>query len=67
MEMLVKEGSLWKTIDNKRFRVISVVETDGHTWVHYREENNKGIFTPECREYSCYQESFVSRFSESPE
>jgi hypothetical protein len=63
---MVKEGSLWHSLD-KHFRVISVTEIDGHTWVHYRED--RGIKVPrlECREYSCYQESFLQRFRQVPE
>ena len=33
-----KEGSLWWAGNDKRFRVMSVIELDGNTWVHYREE-----------------------------
>ena len=63
---MVKEGSLWQSID-KHFRVISVTEVDGNTWVHYRED--RGIKVPrlECREYSCYLESFLQRFIQVPE
>jgi hypothetical protein len=59
---MVKEGSKWTgTGDNNKFRVIHVIEIDGHTWIHYIKEN-----APEesNREYSCYLESFLSRFRE---
>jgi hypothetical protein len=64
---MVKEGSLWGTADGKFFRVLSVTEIEGNTWVHYRED--KGIKVPviQCREYSCYLESFITRFRELPE
>ncbi len=62
----VKPGSLWHSID-KHFRVISVTEVEGHTWVHYREDRGIKVPVIECREYSCYLESFVQRFSPSPE
>lgn len=63
---MVKVGSIWRTVDDKRFMVINVVEAEGHTWVHYREHIVKKPVI-ECKEYSCYEESFVQRFSESPE
>ncbi len=62
----VKPGSLWHSID-KDFRVISVTEVDGHTWVHYREDLGIKVPALQCREYSCYLESFVQRFSPRPE
>ena len=64
--MSVKEGSLWWSGNDKKFRVIGVVEVDGHTWVHYRDEL-KGWNQEEARTYSCYIESFVERFSPLPE
>lgn len=63
---MVKVGSIWRTAEDKRFMVINVVEAEGHTWVHYREHSNKKPAV-ESKEYSCYVESFVERFSESPE
>ena len=62
---MVKEGSKWVGIsDDNKFHVIHVIELDGHTWVHYIREN-----APEDsnREYSCYLESFLSRFRSIPE
>ena len=61
----VKEGSLWGGSD-KKFRVISVTEVNGHTWVHYRDEL-KGFDQSDAREYSCYIESFEQRFRQLPE
>ncbi len=63
---MVKIGSVWRTTDDKRFRVINVVEAEGHTWVHYRNEL-PGFNQTEAKEYSCYVESFVERFSPTPE
>ena len=64
--MQVKEGTLWWGSDHNKFRVISITEQDGHTWVYYRNEpktlNDKNI-----KEYSCYAESFVERFRQLPE
>ena len=65
--MTIKEGSIWWDGRDKRFRVISIVEADGHTWVHYKEEPKKWTPANELKEYSCYQESFVQRFSQLPE
>ena len=61
---IIKEGSKWDNANGKVFRVIQVVEVEGHTWIHYindRLPENKN------REYSCYQESFLSRFRPLPE
>lgn len=62
MNVQVKAGSRWQGTGRTQFVVISVVELDNHIWVHYRED----ISTREdlsTREYSCYEESFVQRFS----
>ena len=63
----VKEGSVWRTTDDKKFRVLSVTEVEGHTWVHYRQDLGIKVPVVECKEFSCYIESFVERFSESAE
>ena len=61
---MVKEGSKWLGNANDKFHVIHVVEVEGNTWVHYIKENAP---EDEIREYSCYQESFLSRFRPIPE
>jgi len=60
---MVKVGSKWVGNENNIFRVIQVIELEGHTWIHYIKEN-----VPEelNREHSCYEESFLSRFREVP-
>ena len=60
---MIKVGSKWVGNENNIFRVIHVIELDNHTWVHYIKDN-----APEDsnREYSCYEESFLSRFREIP-
>lgn len=58
----IKPGTEWWAGDRKKFVVLHVIEQDGHTWVHYRE-NQKGSN----QEYSCYAESFLSRFTPLPE
>ena len=64
---MIKEGSKWWDGKGKYFRVLSVIEQEGHTWVHYREDLGNKVPAVQCKEYSCYQESFVERFSESAE
>ena len=64
--MQVKSGSLWASTDSKKFRVIDVADVDGHTWVHYKNEV-QGWDQSSANEYSCYLESFVSRFRILPE
>jgi len=64
---MIKVGSRWEGIDTQ-FRVLAVVEAeDGHTWVHYREDLGIKVPVLECREYSCYEESFLARFRPLPE
>jgi predicted negative regulator of RcsB-dependent stress response len=58
----VTVGSRWWANEGKQFIVLSVVTIEGYTWVHYREDNNK----ENSREYSCYLDSFLSRFNELP-
>lgn len=62
---MVKVGSKWSGTGNEKniFRVIHVVELDDHTWIHYIKEN---VTEDLNREYSCYEESFLSRFREIP-
>ena len=61
---MVKEGSRWWSSDGKIFHVMSVIEIEGHTWVHYILETKDTTIT---KEFSCYQESFLLRFSPCPE
>jgi len=58
----VKKGTKWSGTDGKEFVVIDVIEREGHTWVHYRDNRRD-----EPREYSCYLESFLARFRLLPE
>ena len=55
-------GSRWWAGGDKEFLVLGVVAQEGHVWIHYRDDN--GEETP--REYSCYVESFLERFSKLP-
>lgn len=60
--MKVEIGSVWWGGEDNKFIVLAVVEQEGHTWVHYRDDKSSGIN----REYSCYIESFLQRFIELP-
>lgn len=51
----VNVGEKWMSNTLKVFRVLSRVENDGQVWIHYRDDSG--------REYSCWEESFVHRFS----
>jgi hypothetical protein len=58
--MIPKVGSRWTGQSSSiTFRVLHIVELDGHTWVHYCNED-KGDSA-----YSCYVESFLERFRET--
>jgi hypothetical protein len=57
---MVKEGSRWSDSNSQKFRVIHVIELEEHTWIHYIKDN---AHKDETREYSCYVESFLARFS----
>ena len=55
----LKQGAIWASTDQVKFRIIEIVEVDDHTWVYYRNERTG-------QEYSCYKESFEQRFSPTP-
>lgn len=54
---MIKQGSKWDAGNGKVFRVIDIVQIEGYTWIHYISEKTG-------KEFSCYQESFLSRFTE---
>ncbi len=60
MKELPKNGSRWQGSNREIFRVQHVVELDKNTWVHYIKDDGTN-------EYSCYLESFLSRFVALPE
>lgn len=60
---MIKVGSKWVGNGNDRFRVLHVIELEGHTWIHYIKDN---ATEDSNREYSCYEESFLTRFREIP-
>jgi hypothetical protein len=59
----VTVGSRWWAGQGERFVVLDIITIEGYTWVHYRDDKSK----ENPREYSCYIESFLQRFSELPE
>jgi hypothetical protein len=52
----IKVGSKWHSSSYQYFWVIAVVDVEGETWVHYKDQKT--------REYSCLAESFLHRFTE---
>ena len=61
--MNIKQGSRWTGNDHsKKFIVLHEIEQDGHDWIHYRDEKGDPP-----TEYSCYRDSFLSRFTPLPE
>jgi len=60
--MIIEQGSRWAGTNGKIFVVLSVVIIDDKTWVHYRDASTDKPPS----EYSCYQESFLSRFYPVP-
>ena len=60
---MVKENSLWADAHGNWFRVLHVVELEGNTWVHYRNES-KGLVKIPVQEHSCFVEAFEARFTE---
>ena len=58
MTETILPGSRWKGNDDL-FQVIEVVLVEDHTWVYYRRERDS-------LEFSCWVESFLSRFSPTP-
>jgi hypothetical protein len=60
--MIIKKDSRWWTSEGKKFVVIDEIVIEGVAWVHYRD----GLGDPP-KEYSCYRESFLQRFSPLPD
>ena len=62
--MEIKNGSRWWSNDGRIFVVISTALLEEKEWVYYRTERPVEHLP---KEFSCYQESFISRFSLLPE
>lgn len=60
MKKLPKDGSRWTGGKGPTFRVLHTIKTNGNTWVHFIKEND-------ATEYSCFLESFLSRFVALPD
>jgi hypothetical protein len=55
----VQQGQVWKDSSFKEFMILHLyTDSQGHTWVHYRQND-----CTNCREYSCWIESFLERFN----
>lgn len=55
----VAAGQTWKDINGKDYVVLhTYLDEHGHHWVHYRSNNKDSPM-----EYSCWAESFLSRFT----
>ncbi len=60
--MIPEPGTKWWSTEGKKFHVIHRIELEGKIWIHYIREDKENS-----QEYSCYEESFLQRFSPLPE
>jgi|688.fasta_scaffold26127_2 hypothetical protein len=61
--MEIERGSVWTSYDGRTFQVITETHIEGHDWIHYRRIDSE---YDEPKEFSCYKESFLSRFTKLP-
>lgn len=61
---MVKQGSRWSSSDGKVFVVINRTNLEGKDWIYYRTEQPVDYLPAE---FSCYEESFLTRFTPLPE
>jgi hypothetical protein len=61
--MKIERGSIWSSADGRTFQVITEAHIEGNDWVHYRRIDSE---IEEPKEYSCYKESFLSRYHRTP-
>jgi hypothetical protein len=59
----IEAGSVWSSVGGVHFQVISETYIDGNVWIHYRKIDKE---TEEPKEFSCYKESFLDRFTKLP-
>jgi len=60
---MIFEQTKWVDSNGKEYRVLSRTVLDGNVWIHYiRDAKNQD----DIKEYSCYEESFLSRFRQIP-
>jgi len=62
--MDIKNGSRWVGTEGRVFVVINRTNLEGKDWIYYRSEQPVDHL-PE--EFSCYEESFLGRFTLLPE
>lgn len=60
----IYNGSRWHGNDGRVFVVIGTMTVDGKNWVYYRAEQPVDHLPAE---FSCYEESFLGRFTKLPE
>ena len=60
----IKDGSRWSGSDGKVFIVISTTTLEDKDWVYYRAEKLRDHMPAE---FSCYTDSFLTRFRPEPE
>ena len=58
----LEKNTIWSDGQGQKFQVLDVIIIEDKTWVHYINRT-----APAGREYSCYAESFLSRFISIPE
>jgi hypothetical protein len=61
---MIRNGSCWSASNGNVYQVIETVVLEGNTWVYYKSYSNDA---DEVKEFSCYEESFLSRFHQLPE
>ena len=57
MNQQIKLNSCWCDGEGRKFTVLQTAILNDNIWIHYRNEQG--------REFSCFQESFISRFTEN--
>ena len=60
---MIKMGSKWTDSQGSIFVVLGTINMEGKDWVYYRLESPKDHLPTE---FSCFRESFLSRFSPIP-
>ena len=60
---MIFEQTRWVDSHGKEFRVLSRTVLDFNIWIHYIRDDKD---YKEINEYSCYEESFLSRFRQIP-
>jgi hypothetical protein len=65
--MQVKPNTRWWDGNGAYFHILAVTNIEGKDWVHYIKEGDvREDRLPGENEYSCFLESFVSRFIKAP-